>query len=119
MSAGAHWELPTLVEVAQWRASQHGTRPAYTFLVDGGEHSLELSYADIDARARAIAAEIQAKGPVGQRVLVVLEPGLDYVATLFGCFFAGAIAVPVYPPDPFRLARTMPRLEAISPQRRV
>ncbi len=110
---GPHWGLSTLVEVAQWRATQQGAETAYTFLLDGEAETASLSYADLDQRARRIAAELQRHGPVGQRVLVVLEPGLDYVAALYGCFYAGAIAVPVYPPDPFRLARTLPRLQAI------
>ncbi|WP_197527913.1 non-ribosomal peptide synthetase [Posidoniimonas polymericola] len=108
-----HWGLSTLVEVAQWRAQNQAKESAYTFLSGDAEQPATFSYGGLERRARAIAAELQQRGPVGQRVLVVLEPGLDYIATLFGCFFAGAVAVPVYPPDPFRIARTLPRLQAI------
>ncbi|HEY53159.1 MAG TPA: fatty acyl-AMP ligase, partial [Caldilineae bacterium] len=31
----------------------------------------------------------------------------------FGCLYAGAIAVPAYPPNPMRLDRTLPRLQRI------
>src|SRR5205085_10921863 len=31
-----------------------------------------------------------------------------------GCLYAGVIAVPAYPPDPMRPARTLPRLRAIA-----
>ncbi|WP_197531390.1 non-ribosomal peptide synthetase [Posidoniimonas corsicana] len=110
---GPHWGLSTLVEVAQWRALHQGDDPAYTFLASDAGDPTSLTFRGLERRARAIAAAIQQRGPAGQRVLVVLEPGLDYIATLFGCFFAGAIAVPVYPPDPFRIARTLPRLRAI------
>src|SRR5690606_7000618 len=41
-------------------------------------------------------------------------PGLEYLEALFGCMYAGVIAVPAYPPDPARLARTLPRIQAIS-----
>src|SRR6185436_6607657 len=39
--------------------------------------------------------------------------GIDYVASFFGCLYAGAVAVPAYPPDPTRLDRSLPRLMAI------
>ena len=41
------------------------------------------------------------------------DAGLDYIAVLAGCLYAGIVAVPVFPPDPLRATRTLPRLEAI------
>src|SRR5206468_9906793 len=38
---------------------------------------------------------------------------LEYIAAFFGCLYAGAIAVPAYPPHPVRLERSLPRLRAI------
>ena len=46
-------------------------------------------------------------------MLLLYPPGLEFVAALFGCFYAGAIAVPTYPPDSAKLSRTTPRLKAI------
>jgi amino acid adenylation domain-containing protein/FkbM family methyltransferase/non-ribosomal peptide synthase protein (TIGR01720 family) len=43
-------------------------------------------------------------------VLLLYPPGLDYVAAFFGCLYAGAVAVPAYPP---RRNRNMLRLESI------
>jgi acyl-CoA synthetase (AMP-forming)/AMP-acid ligase II len=51
---------------------------------------------------------------VGERILLLYLPGLDFIAAFFGCLVGGAIAVPAYPPDPTRLGRTLPRLEAIA-----
>ncbi len=45
--------------------------------------------------------------------LIVYEPGIEYIVALLGCFYASVIAVPVYPPDPMRVARTLFRLESI------
>jgi acyl-CoA synthetase (AMP-forming)/AMP-acid ligase II/acyl carrier protein len=36
----------------------------------------------------------------GERVILLFPPGLDFIAGLFGCLFAGAVAVPAYPPRP-------------------
>ncbi|QDU86875.1 Tyrocidine synthase 3 [Pirellulimonas nuda] len=108
-----HWGMRSLVDVARWRGQAAADRIAFRFLIDGQRETRDLSFAELDSRARIVAAELAARGASGEPVLIVLEPGLDYVAALVGCFYAGAIAVPVYPPDPFRIARTLPRLQAI------
>lgn len=106
-----------MIDVVRWRAARQPRDLAFTFLRDGpldAEHQTsQYTFGSLDRRARAIAAELQRRGAAGERALVILEPGLDYLAALFGCFYAGVVAVPVYPPDPFRIARTLPRLQAI------
>src|SRR6185295_16929536 len=80
---------------------------------DGEDEEQPLTYGELDRQARAIAAKLQALGAAGQRVLLLYPPELGYVAAYFGCLYAGAIAVPAYPPDPSRLSRTLPRLQKI------
>ncbi|NBD08734.1 non-ribosomal peptide synthetase [Corallococcus silvisoli] len=104
----------TLVELLRIRARDQGDRRGFTFLLDGETDEAHLTYAELDQKARAIAAALQARGAQGQRALLLYPPGLDYIAGFFGCLYAGVIAVPIYPPDPMRLARTLPRLLAIS-----
>jgi acyl-CoA synthetase (AMP-forming)/AMP-acid ligase II len=95
------------------RAVQSPDAVAYRF-VDDDESADEITYADLDTRARAVAAMIIAvTGGRPDPALPLFAPGLDYLAGLFGCFYAGVPAVPAFPPDPTRLARTMPRLAAI------
>lgn len=106
-------ELLDLPDIARWRGERQSTQIAFTFLADGEEKAQTLSFGELDAQARAIAATLQARGPLGQRVLLLAEPGLDFVAAIFGCLYAGAVAVPVNPPDPLRLARTLPRFQAV------
>ncbi len=106
-------ELRTLVDVARWRAAAQAEEIAFTFLVDGQSQEEHLTYAGLDRRARAVAAELQARGLAGERVLLLFHPGLDFNVALLACLYAGAVAVPVYPPDAFRAHRTLPRLEAI------
>lgn len=104
----------TVAELLRARASDQSERPGYTFLADGESTELRLSYAEADLRARAIAAGVRdAGGMPGTRAIVVLPPGLDYITAFFGCLYAGVVAVPVYPPDPWQLERTLPRLLAI------
>ncbi len=113
IAPGPPAQYDTLVKVAHWRAQAQPDDCAFVFLVDGEEQEERISYAQLDRRARAIAAELQARGAAGRRVLLVFDPGLEYNAALFGCLYAGAVAVPVYPPDPFRAQRTLPRLQSI------
>ncbi|HZF41199.1 MAG TPA: AMP-binding protein, partial [Blastocatellia bacterium] len=79
-------------------------------MAEGEEETDNLSYLELDQRARAIGAWLQSIGSAGQRVLLLYPSGLDYVAAFFGCLYAGAVAVPAYPP---RRNRNMLRLQAI------
>ncbi|WP_037657298.1 AMP-binding protein, partial [Streptomyces aurantiacus] len=78
----------------------------------GGERS--WTYAELDLRARHVAALLQHEGAAGEPVLLLHPPGLDYIAAFMGCLYAGAVAVPAYPPDTRRFGQTMPRLAAIA-----
>lgn len=102
----------TIVKRYRDLSSRNPEAPAFTFLIDGDEQA-SLTRGEFDARARALAAALVARGLSGQRVLLLHAPGLDFVVAFFGCLYAGAVAVPAYPPEPGRLARTLPRLQAI------
>ena len=113
-SADPTRKVRTIAELLRARAADEPQRIGYSFLADGESAELRLTYAQADLRARAVAAALRAVGiRPGGRVLLVLPPGLDYVTALFGCLYAGVAAVPVYPPDPFQLDRSLPRLLAI------
>jgi phthiocerol/phenolphthiocerol synthesis type-I polyketide synthase C len=102
-----------LVEMLQVRANELSELPLYTFLVDGEKEERTFTYRQFEEQARRIGAFLQKEGFAGQRALLLYAPGLEYIAAFFGCLFAGVIAVPAYPPDPYRLSRTLPRLQAI------
>lgn len=70
-----------------------------------------LTTAGLAGRVAALAAALA--GERGARALLLFPPGLDFVVAFFGCLTAGVVAVPAYPPDPVRLARTLPRLRSI------
>lgn len=103
-------EVSHLVDLLRWRAVQQPHLEGYTFLFSE-ENKEVCSYAELDRRARAVAARLQQAGAVGERVLLLYPPGLPYIAAFFGCLYAGAVAVPAYPP---RRNRPAPRLAAIA-----
>ncbi len=104
----------TLVDLLCARAAHHPKRCAYKFLIDGEIEETQLTYGELDRRARAIAATLQSIRATGERALLLYPPGLEYIASLFGCLYAGVVAVPMYPPKLNRpVDRGLPRLQAI------
>jgi acyl-CoA synthetase (AMP-forming)/AMP-acid ligase II len=101
--------IGTLVDLLRARAA--GSPGGYTFLGDGEEESGRLSFADLDARARAIGRRLAERGMAGERALLLYPPGLEFIAAFFGCLYAGVVAVPAYPP---RQNRSLLRLRAIA-----
>lgn len=94
--------LPTtLSELLQNRAAALGDKTAYVFLSGPPEQEQpeSMTFAELDARARRVAALLRQNAiDIGDRVLLLCRPGLDYVSAFMGCLYAGAIAVPAYPP---------------------
>ncbi len=84
---------------------------AFTYLVDGEDEQVHLTYRELDRQARAIGAWLEAHGLVGQRALLLYPAGLEFIAAFFGCLYAGVVAVPVYPP---RRNRSLGRIQAIA-----
>lgn len=87
----------TVVQALDGWVEREKDRLASTFLENGEEKEAHLSVGELAARSRALAARLSARGLRGERALILCAPGLDYIAALFGCFYSGAIAVPVYP----------------------
>jgi len=104
--------MSTIVSKFRSRVGAKRETLALTFLQDGEDDELALTFGDLDRRARAIAARLQELDARGERALLLYAPGVDYVAAFFGCLYAGVVAVPAYPPDPSRLQRSLPRLLA-------
>lgn len=95
------------------RAAQRPHEVVFIYLLDGNDGEVSVTYGELDRQARSIAVQLQADGMAGRRVLLLYVPGLEFIAALYGCLYAGAIPVPAYPPDATRLGRTLPRLRAI------
>ena len=91
-------------------ADHQGDQFGFGFTSDG-EDEIRMTYGQLETRARAIGAHLLTAGMQGERALLLYPPGLDFVAAFFGCFFAGMVAVPAYPP---RRNRNMGRIQAIS-----
>ncbi|MDJ0695421.1 non-ribosomal peptide synthetase [Mastigocoleus sp. MO_188.B34] len=113
-----HYQVPTIkanniVKLLRHRAIEQPQKLAYTFLTDSLTKEANLNYRELDQYARAIGAKLQSLNLTGHRALLLYYPGIDYIAALFGCLYAGVVAVTVYPPKFSRSTRKRSRLENI------
>ncbi|BAJ32311.1 hypothetical protein KSE_65520 [Kitasatospora setae KM-6054] len=93
------------------RAVEQPDELAYAFLHNGEEVAETLTYRQLDARARAVAARLTALRLAGRSVLLLHPSGLGFVSDLLGCMYAGVAAAPVQVPS---RARGLARLRAIA-----
>lgn len=103
----------TLVELLRWRARHQPDRLAYVYLIDGETEGTRVTYAELDTRARAIAARLQAEGSAGGPALMIYQQGLEFIHAFYGCLYAGVMAVPVNSPHPALMKHSLPRLKAV------
>src|ERR1700693_2422154 len=96
---GMEFPHKTLVDCLGFRASESPTNVVFRFLADGEGPDSSLTFGDLDKRARAVSASLRAMNATGERVLLLFPPGLAYIVSFFGCLYAGAIAVPLCPPQ--------------------
>lgn len=94
--------LSTLAHALRAHVYERPQKIAYRFLKDGEAEESSLTYRELDHAARSVAALLQKHSSVGDRVLLLFPPGLDFIVALCGCFYAGRVAVPSYPPRPNR-----------------
>ncbi|MFO1417432.1 MAG: amino acid adenylation domain-containing protein [Methylotetracoccus sp.] len=105
-----------LAAVLRFRAARQPARVAYRFLAFGDQPDAVLTYAELDRKARAIGRSLERLRLGGERVLLLYPPGLEYVAAFFGCLYAGAVAVPAYPPARHYLRRLSAIVHDASPR---
>ncbi|HUE96962.1 MAG TPA: fatty acyl-AMP ligase, partial [Longimicrobiaceae bacterium] len=103
-------EAESVVDRLRQHAERNPDRLVYRFLGDGERETARITYGELDRRARAVAARLADRELAGERVLLLYPPGIEFIVGLFGCLYAGVIAVPANPPSG---RRGLPRLGAI------
>lgn len=88
----------SLVDLLEKKAENKPDFPLYTFIDRKIQENKSLTYRELAEQARKIASILFEVAKLGDRVLIIYPPGLDFVAAFFGCLYAGTIAVPSYSP---------------------
>lgn len=88
----------TLASVLLDRVQAYPEKIAFEYLRSNGESAGLLSYGELLIRATAIAAYLQREFLPGERLLLIFPPGLDFIASFFGCLLAAMVPVPLAPP---------------------
>lgn len=83
-----------LNEVLSLRSESHRDKIAFAFLHNGEQIEATLDYETLHRKAGAIGYCLSQQCNIGSRVLLLYPPGLDFVPAIFGCLYAGMIAVP-------------------------
>lgn len=98
-SVSAPEQARTLVEVLEWHVAQHPNRVHLSLLNDDGRVEGTLTYAELAAAARRVAAGLIARDiEPDDRIALMLPTGIDFFAGFFGILYVGAVPVPIYPP---------------------
>jgi acyl-CoA synthetase (AMP-forming)/AMP-acid ligase II len=92
-----------VVEALRHRAIHEADHLCHAFVRDGDAVVDRLSYGELDREAASLAHVLAARVAPGGRVVLVLQPGFDYIVALMACFYARAVAVPTFPPRARRL----------------
>uniref|UniRef100_A0A8C5Q279 Disco interacting A n=1 Tax=Leptobrachium leishanense TaxID=445787 RepID=A0A8C5Q279_9ANUR len=104
-----------LADVLQWRAQTTPDHQLLVLLNAKGTVSSSASCLQLHKKAERVAAGLMEKArlSVGDHVALVYPPGIDLIATFFGCLYAGCIPITVRPPHPQNLTTTLPTVKMI------
>jgi len=107
-------DIVTLTGLLDWHAAHHGERVHIT-LYGEDERGVDISYRDLQAEARTLAAGLLAQDlSAGQRVAIMLPTGREFFVAFYGALYAGCVPVPLYPPArPSQLEDHMGRIAGI------
>jgi acyl-CoA synthetase (AMP-forming)/AMP-acid ligase II len=62
----------------------------------------DLTYAELDARVRAVGAGLRRIAPAGARAAILCPTGVDFIVGFVACLYSGMIAVPLPEPASYR-----------------
>lgn len=88
----------TIYDYVSLHATATPSKLAYEFVKDNGQVEL-LNYAQLNNNIKNIAQFLSESTQKGDRVVLMFQPGLEFIQAFFACLYVGLVAVPVYPPS--------------------
>ncbi|XP_062872276.1 disco-interacting protein 2 homolog B-A isoform X2 [Trichomycterus rosablanca] len=104
-----------LSEALQSRAQSDPDHVLYMLLNSKGTAVSTATCLQLHKRAEKITAALLERGGIntGDNVVLLYPPGIDLIASFYGCLYAGCIPVTVRPPHSQNLAATLPTVRMI------
>ena len=90
--------MSSLVTHFQKIAAKRKSKTALILLDDCGQETAKITYGELDEKARVVAAMLQSKANLGERVLLIYPSGIESITALLGCLYAGIIGIPIFIP---------------------
>ncbi|XP_023646418.1 disco-interacting protein 2 homolog B-A isoform X1 [Paramormyrops kingsleyae] len=103
-----------LTEALQWRAQTDPEHTLFVLLNAKGVAVCTATCIQLHKRAEKIAGALSERGlNTGDNVVLLYPPGIDLIASFYGCLYAGCVPVTVRPPHPQNLSATLPTVRMI------
>ncbi|WP_170973336.1 non-ribosomal peptide synthetase/type I polyketide synthase [Rhizobium sp. FKY42] len=104
----------TIVSSIEHWARLRGQDIALDYRARVGARPQTLSYEQLSATVRGLAARLLEIASPHERTLILLPSGLEYMVALLGSMYAGMIGVPVNLPGTARVARVIEKVRLIA-----
>jgi non-ribosomal peptide synthetase-like protein len=106
----------TVLEMHAAQVAQRPTEALFRWVDHRGRETDKYTYKSFESAVGTIANQILSSWGMqgGQTVILAYPPGLAFITAFFACLKAFVVAVPVYPPDPRQLEKTLVPLQQIA-----
>jgi len=89
----------TILDALDHWAEVSASRNVFSFIDGRGDVAATLSFAQLQYRAKQLAAQLHQTHKVGERVVLLLPTGPEFVVAFFACLYAGVLPVPLSLPS--------------------
>ncbi|KAK4328811.1 hypothetical protein Pmani_000786 [Petrolisthes manimaculis] len=98
-----------IADILKWRASTTENHEILTLLNSKGTVATSLTCAQLHKKAERVGCLLLEKGHIntGDHVALIYPPGVDLIASFYGCLYVGAVPVTIRPPHPQNLQSTV------------
>ncbi len=87
-----------ILDTIEFWANEQAEKKAVTFLSGRNATPEILKFGSLRERAKLLAHHLTVHNVKNERVILIFNPGLDFIISLLACFYVGAVAVPVQMP---------------------